>query len=273
MIAPLWTTQVWWAALIKLISGPCFSLPHPQTILQFPQKPERVHPLKKMRLGVFRLSGRHSVAKEFQAKQQISSWSHGKSQQKSNTTSIFKKWISFCGTHIDPIQPTVNNILAFFVSLFREGVKYSVFQTARAAINNFTSICSGTDFSTHPLIKRFMTGVFAKRPSLPKYTSIWDVNIVLSYINRMENTTLFQLSCKLCMLFLLLTAQRCQTLHLIQTDDIEFKDDTCLLWAKLKDAKLIVFLCVFCFLFCFFFPQKIKGWHHFLEISKPIFWE
>ena len=36
MIALLWTTQVWWAALIKLISGPCFSLPHPQTILQLP---------------------------------------------------------------------------------------------------------------------------------------------------------------------------------------------------------------------------------------------
>ena len=52
MIARLWTTQVWWEALIKLISGPCFSLPHPQTILQLPQKPERVHPLKKMCLGV-----------------------------------------------------------------------------------------------------------------------------------------------------------------------------------------------------------------------------
>ena len=84
-----------------------------------------------------------------------------------------------------------------------------------------------------------MTGVFAKRPSLPKYTSIWDVNIVLSYINRMENTTLFQLSCKLCVLFLLLTAQRCQTLHLIQTDDIEFKDDTCLVHPNhlLKQSK------------------------------------
>ena len=56
MIAPLWTTQVWWEALIKLISGPCFSLPHPQTLLHLPQKPERVHPLKKMRLGVCRLS-------------------------------------------------------------------------------------------------------------------------------------------------------------------------------------------------------------------------
>ena len=143
----------------------------------------------------------------------MESWKKSKEQY----NVYIKKWISFCGTHIDPIQPTVNNILAFFVSLFRKGVKYSVFQTARTAINNFTSICSGTDFSTHPLIKRFMTGVFAKRPSLPKYTSIWDVNIVLSYIYRMENTTLFQLSCKLCMLFLLLTAQRCQTLHMIQT--------------------------------------------------------
>ena len=59
-------------------------------------------------------------------------------------------------------------------------------------------------------------GVFASRPSLPKYSSAWDANIVLTYIDGMQKTTLLQLLGKLCMLFLLLTAQRCQTLHLIE---------------------------------------------------------
>ena len=37
----------------------------------------------------------------------------------------------------------------------------------------------------------------------------------------MQKTTLLQLSGKLCMLFLFLTAQRCQTRHLIELTDIE----------------------------------------------------
>ncbi len=39
----------------------------------------------------------------------------------------------------------------------------------------------------------------------------------------METRNLLQLSGKLCMLFLLLTAQICQTLHLIEMEDISFQ--------------------------------------------------
>jgi hypothetical protein len=69
-----------------------------------------------------------------------------------------------------------------------------------------------------------MRGAFIERPALPKYNITWDENIVLSYISRVDATTLLQLSCKLCMLFLLLTAQRCQTLHLIELNDIKFSE-------------------------------------------------
>ena len=41
----------------------------------------------------------------------------------------------------------------------------------------------------------------------------------------MSCTTLLQISCKLCILFLLLFAQRCQTLYLIEIFDIKFMDD------------------------------------------------
>lgn len=65
-------------------------------------------------------------------------------------------------------------------------------------------------------------GGFASQPSLPRHTSVWDINLVLSYLGDLQETTLLQLSSKLCMLFLLLTAQPCQTLHLIKLKDIEF---------------------------------------------------
>lgn len=55
------------------------------------------------------------------------------------------------------------------------------------------------------------------RPSLPRYDYIWDVNIVLNYFNYFdwECLPLSFLSFKLATLLALITAQRAQTLHLI----------------------------------------------------------
>lgn len=84
-----------------------------------------------------------------------------------------------------------------------------------------------------------MQGIYNLKPSLPKYDSIWDVQIVLSYLEKMEDLTLLELSAKLCMLFLLITAQRCQTLHLIETDDLEFHENSCIVRTNhlLKQSK------------------------------------
>ena len=70
-----------------------------------------------------------------------------------------------------------------------------------------------------------MKGVFVDRPALPRYTTTWSVDTVLNYLNSCSTTTLFQLSCKLSMLFLLLSAQRCQTLHWIELSDIKLEKD------------------------------------------------
>ena len=136
-----------------------------------------------------------------------------------------QQWLVFCGRSKNPIKPSVNQILAFFVTLHNKGLKYSAFQTARAAINNFIQICGNENFSSHYLIQKFMKGVYNLKPSLPRYGSIWDVKIVLTFIEKMADLTLLELSAKLSMLFLLVTAQRSQMLHLIETKDIEFQDN------------------------------------------------
>lgn len=47
----------------------------------------------------------------------------------------------------------------------------------------------------HPLVSRFLKGVFNSRPPAPKYTTMWDVDIVLSHTRDMEdkNQLSFQL--------------------------------------------------------------------------------
>lgn len=76
------------------------------------------------------------------------------------------------------------------------------------------------DIHENELVSRFMKGVFNTKPPLPKYKTTWDVTIVLQYLENMNVQTLMGLSCKLCMLFLLVTAQRCQTLHVVKLSDI-----------------------------------------------------
>ncbi|XP_060602200.1 uncharacterized protein LOC132755347 [Ruditapes philippinarum] len=46
LVAPVWTTQGWWAQLLHLLSQQSYLLPPSQEILHLPHKPDRKHPLK-----------------------------------------------------------------------------------------------------------------------------------------------------------------------------------------------------------------------------------
>ena len=68
-----------------------------------------------------------------------------------------------------------------------------------------------------------MKGVYELKPPIPKYSVIWDVNIVLNYLKLLgpnERLTLFCLSHKLLMLLALTTGQRAQTLHKVDIRNI-----------------------------------------------------
>ena len=86
LVVPLWPTQAWWPSLLHMISGPCFLLPKPQNILILYHKPEHQHPLTRMRLGVFRLSGKPLAAKEYREQLRKSSSNPGETPLKSSTT-------------------------------------------------------------------------------------------------------------------------------------------------------------------------------------------
>ncbi|MES9881023.1 MAG: tyrosine-type recombinase/integrase [Sedimenticola sp.] len=116
--------------------------------------------------------------------------------------------------------------MEFLTQLFSRGLTHSAIGTARSAISSFTKICGNVDIGADILVRRFMRGIFLKRPSLPKYSHTWDVNLVLNYLTGLNDVTLLQLSSKLCILFLLLSAQRCQTLHLIRLEDISFSRES-----------------------------------------------
>jgi len=66
-----------------------------------------------------------------------------------------------------------------------------------------------------------MKGIFQEKPPRPKYTEIWDVSIVLSYLQSLspvEKLSLKELTLKLVVLILLVSGQRGQTVHLLNID-------------------------------------------------------
>ena len=65
-------------------------------------------------------------------------------------------------------------------------------------------------FGSHPLVSRFLKGIYETRKAQPKYKTIWDVAIVLKHLKTLEpleELPLKDLTLKLLLLLLLATGQ------------------------------------------------------------------
>lgn len=86
----------------------------------------------------------------------------------------------------------------------------------------------GCRAGNHPLVVRFMKGVFNLRPPLPRYAATWDVQPVLRQLRSMHplhSLSLKNLSLKLVMLMALTQAARVQTLHLLSIKGLCIEQD------------------------------------------------
>lgn len=72
----------------------------------------------------------------------------------------------------------------------------------------------------HPLVTRFMKGIFNKRPCFPKTSVTWDTSLVLNYLQNLTTSNLKNLTLKAVMLTALLTGQRTQTVHLLSIQNM-----------------------------------------------------
>ena len=126
------------------------------------------------------------------------------------------RWEMFCKSrNINKFNASIENGTDFLASLYEKGLGYSAINTARSALSSVLDLPGGNTFGTHPLVTRFLKGVFELKLSLPRYTTIWDVGTVLRYLQTLHpipELNLKTLIKKLTMLLCLLTGQRCETL-------------------------------------------------------------
>lgn len=160
---------------------------------------------------------------------------------RSQYATIIKKWTSFCGERsIHFFQPTINDVLEFLLKLYKGNLSYSCINTARSALSCFVKI-DGTDVGKHPLVSRFMKGIFQLRPTLSRYNEIWDVDVVFDYIRNMncnEMLSLKQLTLKTVSLVALISSQRVQSIHNICLSNMNVDDSKYVFYlGKIKQSR------------------------------------
>ncbi|XP_061176076.1 uncharacterized protein LOC133185029 [Saccostrea echinata] len=84
VIAPLWPTQAWFPALLKMVYQQPYLLNN-KNLLTMPTDPNRQHRIPKLKMGCFPLSGNFSKTEEYQKTLPWSSSTPGRNLLKDNT--------------------------------------------------------------------------------------------------------------------------------------------------------------------------------------------
>ena len=97
--------------------------------------------------------------------------------------SAWNKWVSWCcRQQIDPVSAPLSGILNYLSTLFEKGLQYRTINSHRSAISAYHDHVDGKPVGKHLRVSPLLTGVFNQRPPQPRYTFVWDVEIVFVYL-------------------------------------------------------------------------------------------
>ena len=172
-------------------------------------------------------------------------------------------------------------------------MSYSAINSARSALSAAVELSdSALSIGEHPLIRRLVKGTYQRRPPLPRYNSTWDVCKVLDLLKTWSPSselTLRLLTLKLVMLCMLVTGQRCQSIHMMdlkhvsktESSYIFFLDDhlkqskpgkrnpQLVLPAFSADKRLCVMTCLDAYIARTETVRKAQNTRLFLSYTKP----
>ncbi|XP_038056955.1 uncharacterized protein LOC119728693 [Patiria miniata] len=131
----------------------------------------------------------------------MSSWRQSTQKQYSG---FIERWIDFCSKRAtNPMHTNAVHIVTYLTELFNVGLSYNSLNVARSALSSFVVLEGDSAVGNHPLISRFLKGAYTQRPPAPRYSSIWDVQVVFDYLHRLSpagTLSLKDLTLKLAML-------------------------------------------------------------------------
>ena len=149
-----------------------------------------------------------------------------------------KKWVAYCISNktLDPYTATYQEAKSFLAHLFhKEDQKYGAITVARSALSAILPKIGGKTFGQNPNVSRMIKRIFKLRPSLPKYVTTYDPDIILRYIERLPHDEFLLLEKsrkkkvlrkKLCILLCLLSGQHVHSLQALKLSKSNLSNGT-----------------------------------------------
>ncbi|EYC06132.1 hypothetical protein Y032_0078g1208 [Ancylostoma ceylanicum] len=139
--------------------------------------------------------------------------------------SSLKKWYSFLvSTDTPPREASIAHLCNFLAAEAEKGRSYATVSLSRSAICTVTDLLLNKNWSSDPLVARFMKGLYRRNPPKPKYASTWDVDQVLGYITSLgsnQTLSLKMLSLKLVALLALCSPKRVSEIAALSLTSLE----------------------------------------------------
>ena len=111
----------------------------------------------------------------------VAAWRDGTSKA---YASAWRRWASWCRERkLNSIQASVESVLEFLSSEFNLGKAYRTLNVYRSAISSTHPKIDSVRVGEHPLVVQLLKGAYNLRPPLPRYSSTWDVSLVVSFID------------------------------------------------------------------------------------------
>ena len=119
------------------------------------------HPLfPRLQLLACKLSKFVLRAKTFQDTLPRLSSHLGAQEHREQYQTYINKWLNYCCERaLDLLHPSVADVIQFLTTLFETNLSYSSLNTARSALSTFITV-DGIPIGSHPLVVRFLKGVF-----------------------------------------------------------------------------------------------------------------
>ena len=122
---------------------------------------------------------------------------------------------------MDPTSICVESMLGYLQYLFDKGFAWRSIGVHRSALSSILEAHKPVPVAQHPLVCRFVRGVFNKRPPSVRVVPTWDIGQVLMYLSKDHppaDLSLFRLTAKVLFLLAAFTAKRVSDLVLFSVD-------------------------------------------------------
>lgn len=133
--------------------------------------------------------------------------------------SAWRLWLGWCGSRsVDPFQPSIVEVVEFLSCEFQKNKSYSAINSYRSTLSTTIPPIGGFPIGKHPIVVQFMKGVYNLKPVVPKYACVWDVSVVLKFLNSLpcnDELSLKDLTHKLAILIALVSADRGQSISFL----------------------------------------------------------